>query len=138
MGKFILDGAMVKVNAVDLSDHVRSVELNMSAEDVDSTHMGSGGSRDRVQGLRDNSFVVNFQQDFDAAKVDATLWALFSGGSAFLVEVAGDGTAISSTNPKWSATCIMTEYQPLSGEVGDLSMTQVTFPTKGTVTRSTA
>lgn len=137
MAVFVIDDAWVQVNSVDLSDHVRSVEVNTSAEDVDTTAMGDT-ARDRIQGLRDDSFTVTFHQDFAASEVDATLWDLYDGGSAFLVEVAGDGSSISSTNPKWSATVIMTEYQPVAGEVGDLAQTSVTFPCKEKVARATA
>jgi hypothetical protein len=34
------------------------------------------------------------------------------------------------TNPLYSATCVLFEYMPLSGKVGELSDTKVTFPTQ--------
>lgn len=137
MAKHVLKNAWVRVNAVDLSDHVNSVEVNMTAADIDVTAMGQGGV-DRMQGIRDDAFSVTFWNDFAAGSVDATLSPLMIGASIFLVEVANDGSTISATNPKYSGSCILTEYHPVSGAVGDANQNSVTFPVKGTITRGTS
>jgi len=136
MAKHVITNAWVRVNTSDLSDHVQSVEVNMTADDIDVTAMGQGG-RDRLQGIRDDQFAVTFWNDFAAGSVDAVLSPLMIGASIFLVEVAENGSTISATNPKFSGSCIMTEYHPISGAVGDASQNQVTFPVKGTITRGT-
>jgi hypothetical protein len=140
MAVFVIRNAWVRVNGVDLSDHVSEVEVQATAADVDVTAMGAGGHQ-RILGIRDDAFNVTFFSDFASAKVDATLWPLFTAGggagSLFLIEVAADGTTISATNPKYSGTCILTEYSPIAGAVGDASMTQVPFPVNGTIARGT-
>ncbi|GGM55482.1 hypothetical protein GCM10012275_28250 [Longimycelium tulufanense] len=127
MGKFILTDVFVEVNGVNFSDHVSSVEVSVSHDEVDVTSF-SGGGRERLAGLRDDSFTLNFQQDFAVGEVDATLWPLFSNKTEFTVKVRGTSAAISTSNPEYSATCILLEYQALSGSPGDLSETSVTFP----------
>lgn len=136
MAVFVLSNAFVRINSVDLSDHIAEVTVSMSAADVDVTAMGAGGHQ-RILGIRDDSFQLTAYSDFAASKIDATLWPLFSGGSLFLVEVVGQGSSASSTNPRWSGTCILTEYTPVSGAVGDAAMTPVTLPVNGTITRGT-
>jgi hypothetical protein len=135
MAKQILRDCSISVNGVNLSDHVSSVEINASKDDIDTTSF-DGSGRERKAGLQDNSFVVNFQQDFAATEVDATLWPLWNNETEFTVAVKPTTAAISSTNPEYSGTCILLEYSPLNGSVGELSETSVTFPVqRGTFTQ---
>jgi hypothetical protein len=50
MASFVLTNAYVKINSVDLSDHVRSVKINYSAETPDNTAMGAT-THSRLPGL---------------------------------------------------------------------------------------
>jgi hypothetical protein len=126
MGKTILRDAFIEIDSVDLSDHSTAVAINMQTPEVDLSNLGGTG-RERGHGLRDDSFVVTFQQNFDAASVDATLFPLFEGQSEFTVTVRPSSAAASATNPEYSATCILLNYDPLDASVGDVSTTQVTF-----------
>ena len=135
MAKTILLDASVTVNSVDLSDHVESVEINISKDDVDLTSMGAS-AREHGAGLRDDQIVVNFFQDFAANEVDATLWPLLS-STGFTVVVKPTSASVSSTNPSFTATCLLFEYAPLAGSVGEASQTSVTFQCTGAVVRAT-
>lgn len=125
--KFILRECQIVVNGVDFSDHVNSVEVSMKKKSIDTTNF-SGGGTEAQAGLKEDTFVINFQQDFNAAEVDATLYPLYDDETEFTVAVRPNQAAISATNPEYSATCILLEYQPISGKVGELSDTKVTFP----------
>ena len=72
------------VAGTDLSDHVREIKINMSAEDLDATAMGAT-SRAHAVGLRDDSIEVTFLQDYAASKVDATLAPLVSTTAGFSI-----------------------------------------------------
>ncbi|MFJ4828394.1 hypothetical protein ACIP79_00410 [Streptomyces sp. NPDC088747] len=138
MAKLVLRDCSIVVNSVDFSDHVSSVEITLVKDEIETTNF-SGQGRERVAGLKDDSIVVSFQQDFAAGEVDATLYPLWNNETEFTVVVKPTAAAVSATNPSYTATCILLEYQPLSGDVGDLSETEVTFPTQRTgVTRATA
>lgn len=138
MAKLILKNCSIEVSGVDFSDHVSSVEVNLSKDEIDTTNFGGDG-RERAHGLKDDSFVLNFQQDFAAAEVDATLYPLWDLESEFTVTVRPTSAAVGTSNPEYSATCILLEYQPLAGSVGELSETSVTFPAQRTgITRATA
>lgn len=135
MAKQILRDCVIVVNGVDFSDHTSSVEITAEKDDIDTTSF-DGSGRERKAGLQDNSFVINFQQDFAASEVDATLWPLWNAETEFTVAIKPTTAAISTTNPEYSGTCILLEYSPLNGDVGELSETSVTFPVqRGTFTR---
>ncbi|MBM4570270.1 hypothetical protein GS534_24155 [Rhodococcus hoagii] len=129
MAKLVLRDCYIEVNGVDFSDHVSSVEVQLKKAGVDTTNF-SGGGKEQVAGLKDDEFTLNFQQDFAAGEVDAVLYPLFDLETEFVVKVRPKAGATSPTNPQYSGTCILLEYQPLSGKVGDLSETKVKFPTQ--------
>lgn len=138
MAKLVLRDCYVVVNGTNFSDHTSSCEINMSKDEVETTNF-SGSGRERVHGLQDNSFTITFQQDFAAASVDAVLFPLWNNESEFSIEIRPTSGAVSASNPKYTGTCILLEYQPLSGDVGDLSETEVTFNVqRGTFTRATS
>jgi UTP:GlnB (protein PII) uridylyltransferase len=138
MAKLVLRNCDIVVNGVNFSDHVQSVTINLVKDDIETTNFGGDG-RERVAGLKDDSFELTFQQDFAAAEVDATLYPLWDQELEFTVEVKPTAGAVSATNPKYSATCILLEYQPLNGDVGELSETEVEFPAQRTgITRATS
>lgn len=136
--KLILRDCVITVNGVVFSDHVSSVTVNFSKDEIETTNFGGSG-RERQAGLKDDSFEINFQQDFAANEVDATLYPLYDLEEEFEVRVRPTAAAISATNPEYVGTCILLEYQPLAGDVGSLSETSVTFPTQRTgISRVTA
>ena len=72
MAKFVLTDASVTLNSVDLSDHVASVTLDITADEIVTTAMGDT-FQSRTGGLKDGTLSIEFQQDFAASEVDATL-----------------------------------------------------------------
>lgn len=125
------------INGVDFSSHISSVEINLKKADVDTTNF-SGGGKEHAAGLKDDEFTFNFQQNFDPAMVDATLWPLYANGTEFAVTVKPKNAAISTANPLYSGTCVLLEYTPLSGKPGDLSEAKVKVVTQRTgISRAT-
>lgn len=138
MGKLVLRDCYIEVDGHDLSSHASSATINLVKDDIETTNFGGDG-RERVAGLKDDSFEVTFQQDFDPLKVDAVLYPLWDGEAEFTVKVRPHSTPVSATNPEYTATCILLEYTPMDGDVGDLSETDVEFPAQRVgITRVTA
>ena len=135
MAKHVLRDASVVVNSVNLSDHVESVEVNIEVEDVDVTAMGAT-AREHLAGLRNDQLTINFFQDFAAANVDATFWPLI-GTTPFTVVVKPTSSAVSSTNPSFTASCILLTYTPLAGTVGEANKTSISLPCNGAIVRAT-
>ena len=138
MSKFVMLNCSVVVNGVDFTDHISDVEIALSKKSVDTTNF-SGGGFEQVQGLRQDVFTLNFQQDFAAAQVDATLYPLYANGTEFVVVVKPTAAAVSATNPTYTGTCILLEYTPLTGKVGSLAEMKLKIPSQRTgIVRATS
>lgn len=135
MAKFVATDHKITINAVNLSNSLQSVDLTIQADEVDTTTFG-GTFKTVTGGLLSGSITLNFMQDFGAAAVDATLWPLLN--TAATVTITPTSSTVSSTNPSYSAVCLVSQYQPFASTVGDLATLSVTWPTSGTVTRATA
>lgn len=141
MGKFVVKDAVVSIGGVTLSDRVAQVEVQMNADDVDVSTMGTG-VHEHLAGLRNDQFILTFLSDFDANEVDATLFPLLADADStpeFAVYVQPFSGSPSATNPKYSSTaCILLNYSPISGAVGARSETQVTIPSNELIQRLTS
>ena len=135
MAKFVLNNASVTINSVDLSDHVSSVTLDITADEVEETAFGQT-FKSRLGGLKDGTLSIDFQQDFAASEVDATLWPLL--GTVTTFEIKADSGAVAATNPKYSGSVLVNQHQPVANGVGELASFSVSFPTSGTITRATS
>lgn len=135
MATFAFTDASVVINSVDLSDHVRQVTLNVSADELDDTAMGAT-YRSRKGGLKDWSVTVEFNSDFAASEVDATLWPLL--GSTTTITVKPTSAAVGSTNPSFSGSVLVSQVNPVGNSVGDLATVSVTWPGASTLTRATS
>ncbi len=133
MAEVVLTDAVVMVNAVDLSDHVRKITVTLTREDKDLTAMGASGKARRA-GLGDDSFAIEWNQDFDAAKVNATMFPLL-GASPFAVEARATSASKSATNPSYEGNCILTSYNPLDGSVGDELVASTALPVDGIISQ---
>ena len=136
MAAFVITAPVITVNAVDLSDHVDSVEIMDETADITTTNFGSSGNVTRVGGLKQGSITINFQQDYAASKVDATIWA--ARGTAIAVNVKATSAANSATNPRYDGSYLVTQYKPVAGKVGDLAVLSITWPRTGDLTRTTS
>lgn len=135
MAAFVITAPVITINGVDLSDHIDSVEINDETADVKTTNFGSSGNETRTGGLKSGSITISMQQDYATSKVDATLWA--ARGTAITVTVKATSASTSATNPLYSGSYLVTQYKPVSGKTGDLSMLSVTWPRTGDLTRTT-
>jgi hypothetical protein len=131
MAVFLNNKVGVKVNSVDLSDHVTSVTLNRSFNELPVTAMGDSGEK-FVKGLEASSVNISFLNDTASANVLATLQAAW-GTSVTCVLLQEKGTAVSATNPLYTFTALVNNTTDINGAVGDLSTQDVTWTINGTV-----
>ena len=61
--------ATLTVGGVDLSDHMSSASLEITADEVETTAFGSA-TRTRIGGLQTATLTVDFQQDYASSEVD--------------------------------------------------------------------
>jgi hypothetical protein len=135
MAIFVATDFLVSINgSTALNPYLTQVELKASANDVTTTAFGSTWVT-RVAGLKEGSLTLQFNQDYAASTVDATLWPLL--GTNATVAIRPTSSAISSSNPSYTAVVVVTDYTPVSGNFGDLATLSITLPTSGTVSRGT-
>lgn len=136
MARIVLTDAKVTINSVNLSDHIASITLNTSADVVETTGFSSTAARTRVAGLQDNSVTLEFHQDFATSNVEQTIYPLI--GTATAVVVTPTSSSVGATNPSYSFSALVSEWQPLSGAVGELATASVTWPISGAITKAVA
>jgi hypothetical protein len=136
MAIFVATDFSVSINgSTALASYLTQVELKASANDITTTSFGSTWVT-RVAGLKEGSLTLQFNQDYAASTVDATLWPLL--GTQATVVIKPTSSAVSSANPAYTAICSVIDLTPVSGNIGDLSTFSITWPTNGTVSRATA
>jgi hypothetical protein len=135
MAVFVATDYKITLNGTNLSTSLVQAELGIESDDVETTTFGSTW-RTRVAGLKTGSVTLQFNQDFAAAAVDATVYPLLN--TIGTVVITPTSSAVSSTNPSYTANVLINSYTPFSSSVGDLATVSVTWPTSGTVTRATA
>ena len=135
MARIVLTDAKVTINGVILSGYCTSVALNLTTDVVETTGFSSTPAKTRVAGLQDNSATFEFAQDYGTSLVEATIYPLV--GSTTTVVVSPTSTT-SATSPSYTFTCVVSEWQPLNGGVGELATASVSWPITGAITKATA
>ena len=136
MAVFLNNGVGVKVNSVDLSDHVNSITLNRNFDELEVTAMGDSGHK-FIKGLEASSVTISFLNDTASASVLATLQAAW-GTNVTIVLLQNKGTAVSATNPLYTMTCLINGTTDINGATGDLATQDVTFNVSGTTVVTTS
>ena len=139
MARLVLTNAYVVYASNDISQYVTSVSLSTSVDVIETTGLGSS-ARTRVGGLFDNSITLEFNQDFaDNALeelINGTSLATSTVGTTVAMEIRPVNAAVSANNPKYTFNALISEWQPLSGAVGELVSVSATWPISGVITKA--
>lgn len=136
MAVFAATDYYITVGGTDLSDRLSSVELPITVAELDTTNFDSGGWNERIGGLKDSSVSLNFHQDFATSEVEATVYPLI--GTKTEVVVKPTSSTTSGDNPQYAVSCIVTDWKPIAAKVGDLAVSQVSWPGSGAVVKTTS
>lgn len=134
MAKFVATDYNITINSAPFSSSLAALTLDISVEEQDTTSFGDT-ARKRIGGLQDASVTLDFHQDFAASAVDATLFPLL--GTQATVVVKPTSGSVTATNPSYTFTALVTQYQPFASSVGDLATLSVSWPVSGPVVRGT-
>lgn len=126
MGKFVLKDAVITVDGDDISDHVSSVTIETSRDEVDVTAFGAA-NREILAGLGDATITLEVFQDFASNEIDQNLFVHSIEDEPFEVTVRPTDAVVSATNPEYSMQALLFSYSPISGAVGEASTTTLTF-----------
>jgi hypothetical protein len=129
----VLINPQIIINSVDLTNHIDTVTIEETFADVDTTAFGQT-AKTRLAGLGDHKITLNFQQDFAAASVEATIYPLIGTLTTFNIKPLLQAT--STLNPAYTGTILVTDWKPLDGKIGALEMSSVTWPVNGSITKA--
>jgi len=135
MAIFLQNNVGVKINSVDISDHVTSATLSQIFDEINVSSMGDSANK-FVKGLESSTLTINFLNDFAASNVQATLQAAY-GTTVTAVLLPVKGTAVSATNPLYTVSILVNNLTPINGAVGDVSNSSITFTCNSTVVQTT-
>jgi hypothetical protein len=140
MATFLANGAVVTVNAVDLSTYVSSVTIGQSFDTLEVTAMGDAGHK-QIAGLENSTISIDFMADFATSKVNQTINGAVAGnglvGSTTVVTVKPTAGTIGAANPLYTMTCLVTEW-PQVYNVSELATISVTWPVNGSIVKTIA
>jgi hypothetical protein len=132
MAVFLNNTVGLKINAIDLSDHVTSVTLNRAADELEVTAMGDTAHK-FVKGLESATLTVSFLNDTATSNVLQTLNTLF-GTTVAAKMVQQKVPAVSATNPLYTFDILVNNLTPINGAVGDIGTQDITFTVNSVVT----
>lgn len=124
----------LKINSVDLSDHVTSVTLNQAFDELEVTAMGDSAHR-YVKGLESATLTVSFLNDQAATSVLDTLSDAFGTTVGFKL-IQDKAAAVAATNKLWTGDILVNNLTPINGAVGDMATMDITFTVNSVVTVS--
>ena len=135
MAIFLNNKVGVKINTVDLSDHVTAVTINRSFDELEVTAMGDN-SHKFVKGLEASTVTIDFLNDTATSNVLATLQAAW-GTTVTCVFLQTKGTIVSATNPLYTVSLLVNNTTDINGAVGDIGTQSITFTANSTVAVAT-
>ena len=134
MAVFLNNTVGLKINAIDLSDHVTSVTLNRAADELEVTAMGDTAHK-FVKGLEAGTLTVSFLNDTATSNVLQTLNAAF-GTTVAVKMVQAKVPVVSATNPLYTFDILVNNLTPINGAVGDMATQDITFTLNSVVTKA--
>jgi hypothetical protein len=136
MAIFLNNKVGVKINAIDLSDHVTSCTLNYVADELEVTAMGDTAHK-FVKGLDAGSLTVSLLNDTATSQVLQTLNGAF-GTTVACKLIQTKGTAVDATNPVYEFDIFVNNLTPINGATGDMATQDITFTLNSKVTVNAA
>lgn len=125
----------IKINNVDLSDHVTNVSLNRNFDELEVTAMGDT-SHKFVKGLEASTLQLDFLSDEAAGSVDATLSGAWGTTVSFAL-LQDKSAAVSATNPLITGSILVNKTQDINGATGDIAKQSITFTVNSATTIAT-
>jgi len=120
----IITGGLVKINDVDLSDHVQECTIDYGSETQDKTTYADG-TRRVIGGLKTWEIGITFLNNYDSAKVYQTLRPLVGTTACFDIRAVNACSTV--INPSINGIGVISSFSPFGGAVGDALVTEVTI-----------
>lgn len=129
---YLSQPGVLTVATVDLKDQCSSISFTLGQEPLTSTAFGDTGQR-MVGGLQTVEGTMTLYASYGASEVEATIAGEVGQGDTVIV-VKKDDAAVAADNPEWTITNTMIANYPVTYNVGELQVFEVSF-TGGTWVR---
>ena len=139
MAKFVIKTQAWTWNSVDLADHLRGGALTLEGDPQDMTAMAASGipTQEMAGGILRWGWDGTLFGDEAASKVQVTLFPDVQNSTrTFLTRPLA--TAVSTTNPNYTGTGLLSSIGPLSGNVGEPALCAVRIVSAGALSRATS
>lgn len=138
MAMLTYTNAYIAWNSTALSTNARSITLNYEVETQDNTTMGDT-THSVIPSLYSWSVDATLAQDFISGGLDGLLFSHIGPSTAvYTLEIRPTGSAVSTSNPKYSGNAMLSGYNPVSGSVGDFAEISLKFMAAKTSTGGAA
>ena len=121
---------------VNMTTQVDSAVINYKAELKDFTPYAVGSNK-RKAGLKDWSIKLNVFQNFGSSDVDKFLFDRI-GSTSCWVQIRPTTANQGTTNPSYEGQCLLEDYTPILGKVGDAGIIPLSFLADGVLHRTVA
>lgn len=136
--RLVWQNAEIILNSTDLSEQVTQVSLTLGYALLQAPAMGDETELS-VQGLKQYSGQLTFNQSFDSVGVDQTINDILASRQSVLMELMKDrDSAIGTGNPKYRGLVVLGNYQPFQGSAGQVATATLDFQAAGDISRLTA
>lgn len=140
MSVFLNNGVQVTVDpgtgSVNISDHVTSVTINQTFDELDITAMGDT-SHKFLKGLESASVSLDVLNDLaSATALTNTLQSCYGKNCVFTFKQTD--AAVSINNPLYTVTLLVNNLTPINGATGDVSSQSLSFNASSSVLRTIA
>lgn len=140
MAVFLNNGVQVTVDpgtgSVNLSDHVTSITINQSFDELEVTSMGDSSHR-FIKGLAAASVTLDILNDLTSSPaITSVLQSCY--GKNVVWTFKQSSAATSATNPLYTVTLLVNNLTPINGATGDISSQSLTFNASSSVEVTTA
>ena len=135
MAIFLNNGVSVVFDSLDISTYVTAVTINQSFEELTVTAMGDSSMK-YAKGLETSTITLDFLNDNAASQIISKLRSTF--GTTVVCVIKQTSSAVSATNPSYTASVLVNNTQNVNGAVGDISSQSITFTCNSTVAVATS
>jgi hypothetical protein len=121
-----------------INSALSKAELTAEVEEKDVTTFASLGWKEVTGGLKSGSLSMTFFNDYTDDALDEDMWTIFLAGVPVAFDVRYQSATVTVSNPKYTGFVLPKSWSPLNGAVGDVAGGDLSWPTSGAITRTTA
>ena len=122
---YLSQPGVLTVATVDLRDQASAISFTLGNEPLTSTAFGDTGQR-MVGGLQTVEGTITLYMSYGASEVEATIFGEVGQGDTTIVVKKADAV-VAADNPEWTISNTMIANYPITYEVGQLQVMEVSF-----------